>query len=196
MPTHTPIASAFHRSPTTLDLPMLRLELESASALALQDLTHELCCQREELPGLQFWEHGRLPNDWQVARLMATCFEAGRRYGLLSAIELVSPDIIPAHDSGVTHSQRKYATTRTIEEADHVNGIRYHTYAALMTQIRLLDQSTPTEDRLGRALTRLQIEQPLIYELLWEDTETQSAALRAAEAERPCTGHRVRGNVK
>ena len=125
MTTPTTATLNFYNGGRDLDLPLLRHELESASALTLPDLSHELCCQREELPGLHFWEQDRFPTDWQVARLMATCFEAGRRYGLMAAIAMCSQDILPDGTAGVTALQRKYGHTRTMRDAAEIAALEY-----------------------------------------------------------------------
>lgn len=156
----------FHRPKSGIDIPMLRHELESAAALTMTDLTYELCCQLEEVPGLQFWHRSELPTDWQIARLMATCFEAGRRYGLLSAIEILDEDIRIDRDDPDYSLRIKYGHLSTIEEAEAINDVTRIFAGGLEQYARDYPCAFADHTRTAQRLLRLQKEQPKLYDLL------------------------------
>ena len=71
---------------TDLDIPTFRDELENISALALLDLEHEMTCAINELPGIASAYYGTETGLKTTAHLMAVCWEAGRRYGVMQSL--------------------------------------------------------------------------------------------------------------
>lgn len=184
------LAKNFHSPERGIDIPMMRHELESAAALAMPDLTHELCCQREEIPALRFWIGSELPSDWQVARLMATCFEAGRRYGLLSAIELMHPDIRIDDDDPDSRQRIKYGGVQTVEQAEAINDFE-RIFDETMADIeREFPAAFQDETRTAQRLLRLKRQQPQLYELLRDVVRAERTGEPSPEMPR----HRQRCN--
>jgi len=175
------IAKNFHSPVRGIDIPMMRHELESAAALTMPDLTHELCCQREELPALHFWIGSELPSDWQVARLMATCFEAGRRYGLLSAIELLHPDTQIDDDDPFSRQRIKYGGVQTVEQAQAINEFEAVFNQTMADIEREFPAAFEDETRTAKRLLRLKREQPQLYELLRDVVRAERNATPSQE---------------
>lgn len=72
-----------------IDILLFRAELEHVSALLLPDLDHEMTCCIEELHlATNLTADGDQAED-KTPRLMAIAWEAGRRYGLLTANSIV-----------------------------------------------------------------------------------------------------------
>lgn len=171
------IARNFHSPERGIDIPMLRHELEDAAGLTMMDLTHEMVCQREEMPALHFWIGTEGPTAWQVGRLMATCFEAGRRYGLLHAIELYSDDLTDAESDPNKRQQAKYGQVSTFEQAQSLNDFE-RVFDETMADIkREFPAAFEGENRSAARLMRLKREQPAIYELLRDAVRAERASV-------------------
>jgi hypothetical protein len=80
------------------DIPMIRNELENVCALVLPDLQYEFACALAELPGLNSMSATPDKPDSREARLATTCWEAGRRYGLMEAIAVCNGTLSTARD--------------------------------------------------------------------------------------------------
>jgi len=121
------------RTDLDYDFQTLRQELENVSALEIPDLAHEMACVANELP--MYIEETTALTDRKThpGRLMAWCFETGRRYGLLEALarvdvtaralaEVLTTELITARDRTLDLSlpdpEDTPAVTATINDAN------------------------------------------------------------------------------
>lgn len=77
----------------TLEIGVFKVVLEQVSALNLGDLTHELTACAGELPLLIEATYNRPLESTREGYLMAVSFEAGRRYAILQAMQLLSEEV-------------------------------------------------------------------------------------------------------
>ena len=76
-----------------LDAGVLSDTVETVSALNLGDLSHELVALSSELPLLAEATYKRPLDMTREGYLMAVMFEAGRRYMLLQAVEILTEEV-------------------------------------------------------------------------------------------------------
>ena len=89
-----------------LETGVFKVVLEQVSALQLGDLSHELTACAQEFPLLIEATYNRPLESTREGYLMAVSFEAGRRYAILQALQLLSEEVDTFSDEKISGDTR------------------------------------------------------------------------------------------
>ena len=89
-----------------LEIGVFKVILEQVSALQLGDLSHELTACAQEFPLLIEATYNRPLESTREGYLMAVSFEAGRRYAILQAMQLLSEEVDTFSDEKISGDTR------------------------------------------------------------------------------------------
>ena len=89
-----------------LEIGVFKVILEQVSALQLGDLSHELTACAQEFPLLIEATYNRPLELTREGYLMAVSFEAGRRYAILQAMQLLSEEVDTFSDEKISGDTR------------------------------------------------------------------------------------------
>ena len=89
-----------------LETGVFKVVLEQVSALQLGDLSHELTACAQEFPLLIEATYNRPLESTREGYLMAVSFEAGRRYAILQAMQLLSEEVDTFGDEKISGDTR------------------------------------------------------------------------------------------
>lgn len=89
-----------------LETGVFKVVLEQVSALQLGDLSHELTACAQEFPLLIEATYNRPLESTREGYLMAVSFEAGRRYAILQAMQLLSEEVDTFSDEKISGDTR------------------------------------------------------------------------------------------
>ena len=94
----------------SLEIGVFKIVLEQVSALQLGDLSHELTACAQEFPLLIEATYKRPLESTREGYLMAVSFEAGRRYAILQAMQLLSEEVDTFSDEKISGDTRPLLT--------------------------------------------------------------------------------------